>query len=71
MTFFEKKYTNDNPLAVRKLIIANSFSNALLVCPNTLTVCPNTLMICSYALTDCSYNLTVNSKQLMIGLSNV
>lgn len=71
VTFFEKKYTNDNPLAVRKLMIANSLSNALLVCPNPLTVCPKTLMICSNALTDCSYNLTVTSKQLMISLSNV
>ena len=71
MTFFEKKYTNDNPLAVRKLMIANSLSEALLVCPNPLTVCPKTLMICSNALTDCSYNLTVTSKQLMISLSNV
>ena len=38
---FGKTYTNNNPLAIRKLTdnkwIANGFSNSLMVCPNTLT----------------------------------
>ena len=44
--------------------IANSFSNALTVCPNPLTICLNFLMISSNTHTDCSYDLTVGTSNV-------
>ena len=38
---------------------------------SAVTICPHALTTCSNALMDCSYDLTVDSKQLMVGPSNI